>query len=131
VCSSCKRRFTTYERVGSPGLKVEKRNGRLEPFDAEKLGRALQRIFRHRTGVKPDELRRVVRDVEAALLDSGEKTATWASVVRLTLDRIQGIDVVAAERLRSNYVDETGQLRLDQPSAKPDEDNPQLELFVV
>ncbi len=130
VCGSCKRRFTTYERVGSPGLKVEKRDGRLEPFEADKLTRALQRVSKHRAAVKADDLRRVVRDVEATLLDSGAKTATWAAIVRLLLDRLEAIDVVAAERLRANYVDETGRMRLDEPAGETDTDRPQLGLFV-
>ncbi|HVK74628.1 MAG TPA: ATP cone domain-containing protein [Kofleriaceae bacterium] len=130
VCASCKRRFTTYERVGSPGLKVEKRDGRLEPFEADKLGGALTRVCRHRAGVGPDDLKRIVRDVEASLLDSGAKTASWAEIVRLVLDRLVAIDRVAAERLRANYVDEDGRLRLDEPAASPDAERPQLGLFL-
>ena len=37
VCKDCRRRFTTYERVGSPDIKVVKRSGKTEPFDYEKL----------------------------------------------------------------------------------------------
>jgi transcriptional repressor NrdR len=131
VCGSCKRRFTTYEKVGSPGLKVEKRDGRLEPFDADKLGRALTRVSRRRAGIGADDLRRIVRDVEATLLDSGAKTASWAAIVRLLLDRLAAIDPVSAERLRANYVDETGRMRLDEPTPAPDAAPPQLGLFVA
>ena len=35
VCTVCKRRFTTYEKVGAPALKVQKRDGSLEPFDGD------------------------------------------------------------------------------------------------
>ena len=44
VCAACKRRFTTYEKVGSPGLRVEKRDGSHEPFDGDKLFRTLERV---------------------------------------------------------------------------------------
>ncbi len=115
VCGSCKRRFTTYERVGSPGLKVEKRDGELEPFDAEKLSHALERITRHRAGVGPEVLRRVVRDVEATLVDGGARTTSWSAIVRLVLDRLTAIDRVSADRLRINYVDEEGRLRFEEP----------------
>src|SRR5665647_1980341 len=30
MCAVCKRRFTTYEKLGAPGLKVQKRDGSLE-----------------------------------------------------------------------------------------------------
>ena len=48
VCTVCKRRFTTYEKLGAPGLKVGKRDGTVEPFDGDKLFRALQRVAAHR-----------------------------------------------------------------------------------
>ena len=51
VCTACKRRFTTYEKLGAPGLKVHKRDGSLEPFDGEKLFHALQRVAAHRDNV--------------------------------------------------------------------------------
>ena len=113
VCSSCKRRFTTYERVGSPGLRVEKRDGELEPFDSEKLMVALERITAHRSAVRPEDLKRIVRDVEATLVDSGARTASWSAIARLVLERLTAIDRVSAERLKVNYLDEDGRLRLE------------------
>ena len=130
VCGSCKRRFTTYEKVGSPGLTVEKRKGHSEPFDADKLTRALERVCRRRRGVEPDDLRRIVRDVEATLLDSGAKPASWAHIAQLVIDRLSAIDRVAADRLRANYLDERGVLRFDDgDAAGEDGERPQLGLF--
>src|SRR5436190_17605838 len=72
VCTACKRRFTTYEKLGAPGLKVQKRDGTTEPFDGDKLMVALQRVCAHRS-IADDDLRRVARDIEATLVDSGRK----------------------------------------------------------
>src|SRR5437762_464901 len=36
LCTVCKRRFTTYEKVAAPSLKVVKRDGTTEPFDGDK-----------------------------------------------------------------------------------------------
>lgn len=127
VCSSCKRRFTTYERVGSPGLRVEKRDGELEPFDSEKLMVALERITAHRTTVRPEDLKRIVRDVEATLVDSGARTASWSAIARLVLDRLEAIDRVSADRLRVNYLDDDGRLRLEDAETV-EESAPQLGL---
>lgn len=112
VCNSCRRRFTTYERVGQPSLKVEKRDGSIEPFDSEKLLHALLRVGRHR-GVKDEVLRRVARDIEAALVDGGQRSVSWREIVRAALRRLEAIDRVAARRLAANYQDENGELRLD------------------
>jgi transcriptional repressor NrdR len=127
VCSSCKRRFTTYERVGSPGLRVEKRDGELEPFDSEKLMTALERITAHRTAVRPEDLKRIVRDVEATLVDSGARTASWSAIARLVMERLSAIDRVSADRLRVNYLDEDGRLRLEDAETV-EESVPQLGL---
>jgi transcriptional repressor NrdR len=126
VCMVCKRRFTTYEKVGAPGLKVHKRDGNIEPFDGDKLLRALERVCAHRPGIRPEDLRRIARDIEATLLDGGRKSVAWSDIVSLALDRLRNIDPVAAHRLAANYTDETGALRYD--AAQPAASSPQLGL---
>jgi transcriptional repressor NrdR len=110
VCTVCKRRFTTYEKVGAPSLKLQKRDGRVEPFDSDKLFHALQRVAAHR-GLRDDDLRRIARDIEATLVDSGRKSIAWNEIVELALARLENIDPVAARRLAANYTDDSGALR--------------------
>lgn len=131
VCGNCKRRFTTYERAGSPGLKVAKRDGRIEAFDADKLMTALERITAHRAAVKPEDLKRIVSGVEAALVDSGVRAVSWSEIVRLVHDRLSAIDRVSAERLKVNYVDDEGRMRLDDDAESGERDLPQLPLVGV
>jgi transcriptional repressor NrdR len=121
VCTACKRRFTTYEKLGAPGLKVGKRDGSSEPFDGEKLFHSLQRVAAHRS-IADDDLRRVARDIEATLVDSGRKSVTWNDIVTIVLDRLRNIDAIAAHRFAANYTDETGILRFendDRPAGDP------------
>jgi transcriptional repressor NrdR len=125
VCTACKRRFTTYEKLGAPGLKVQKRDGGVEPFEADKLLQALKRVAAHRS-IGDDALRRVARDIEATLVDSGRKSVAWTDIVSLVLDRLRNIDAIAAHRFASNYTDETGVLRFD--ASEPHGDSPQLGL---
>ena len=121
VCTVCKRRFTTYEKVGAPGLKVQKRDGRVEPFDGEKLFHSLQRVAAHRPLVRDEDLRRVARDIEATLVDSGRKSIAWSEIVAAALERLGNIDPIAAQRLAANYIDESGAVRLGDaaPAANP------------
>lgn len=112
VCTVCKRRFTTYEKLGAPGLKVQKRDESVEPFDSDKLFRALQRVAAHRS-VGDEALRRIARDIEATLVDSGRKSVAWSDIVELALARLQNVDPIAAQRLRANYEDESGAVRFD------------------
>ena len=69
--------------------------------------------------VRDEDLRRVARDIEATLVDSGRKSVAWSDIVSLALDRLRNIDAVATNRFAANYTDETGVLRFDdkQPAA--------------
>jgi transcriptional repressor NrdR len=125
VCTACKRRFTTYEKLGAPSLKVGKRDGTVEPFDGEKLFQSFQRVAAHR-GVRDEDLRRIARDIEATLVDSSRKSVAWSDLVALALDRLRNIDPIAAHRFAANYTDETGVLRFDQST--PGDESPQLGL---
>jgi transcriptional repressor NrdR len=125
VCAVCKRRFTTYERLGAPGLRVGKRDGTIEAFDGDKLFRALRRVAAHRNVVSDEDLRRIARDIEATLVDSGRKSIAWSDIVTLALTRLENIDPVSAHRLAANYTDETGAVRFDRSAREP---SPQLGL---
>jgi len=113
VCSQCKRRFTTYEKVGSPSLKVDKRDGRSEPFDGDKLLRSLVRVSRGRAALPADVLRRLARDIEAGVVDGGHRSVRWSDLVVAVLRRLGGVDGLATTRYRANYVDDRGELRLE------------------
>ena len=126
VCTVCKRRFTTYERLGAPGLRVTKRDGSVEAFDGDKLLVALRRVAAHRNLLSDEDLRRIARDIEATLVDSGRKSIVWSDIVTLALSRLENVDAVSAHRLAANYTDETGAVRFDRSA--PEEPSPQLGL---
>lgn len=112
-CTSCKRRFTTYERIGAPNLKVLKRTGPNEPFDSNKLRAVLRRVCRHRPSVREVDVDRIVRSVETELLAATTKVIRSGQIVDLVLARLAELDRVSHDRLAANYVGEDGQLRTD------------------
>src|SRR2546423_7704738 len=122
VCSACKRRFTTYEKIGAPGIKVHKRDGSVEPFDRDKLLTALRHVTKH-TGVADADLQRIARDLEATLLDGARKSVPWSELATLVLDRLANVEPIAARRFAANYTDDTGVLRLEDAAPQP---SPQL-----
>jgi transcriptional repressor NrdR len=87
-CSVCGTRFTTSERpVRRPAL-VLKRDGGHEPFDPEKLRRALVAAA-HKRPVSRSQIDRIVDQVEA--LADGEKL-TSSQITELVLAELLDLD---------------------------------------
>ena len=127
-CNDCKRRFTTYERLAEPNIKVVKRGGHSEPFASEKILAVLRRISRDRTTFADADVIRLTRAVEAELLDEQLKTVPSSELARRLLDRLRELDRLSFHRLAANYTDESGQLRTEsRPSGVDPAD--QLGLF--
>jgi transcriptional repressor NrdR len=127
-CGECKRRFTTYEKVAAPAIKVVKRSGKTEPFDSEKIIRILIRVSRDRPSFGQEEATRLARTVEAQLLDEGTKSIRSSELANLVLRLLRDIDSLSYDRLAANYMNESGVLRTT-PVADQSEQG-QLGLFI-
>ncbi|MFH0899478.1 MAG: ATP cone domain-containing protein [Pseudomonadota bacterium] len=123
-CCECGRRFTTYERVAPPEIRVAKRNGESEDFDRQKLLRVLARISRDRP-VTPRMREDLVREIEAELIDSCVQVVSSVSLAERVLAKLSKMDRLAAARFCSNYLDEDGAIRVGEAEKSGD---PQLEL---
>lgn len=123
ICKNCKKRFTTYERVGSPGLKVVKRGDRKpEQFSAEKLRAVLVRVTRHRP-VRGEALDELVSRLQAEL--SQARSIESGELARAVIEGLGQIDRISRDRLAANYIDEDGNLRFD---ARPVREEPDEQL---
>lgn len=127
-CSSCKRRFTTYEHVAAPSIKVIKRSGKNEPFDPEKIVKILVRVSRDRPNFGKAEAIRLARTVEAQLLDEGAKSIRSDELANLVLSLLRDIDRLSYDRLAANYMNESGLLSTKASSGQTTDG--QLGLFV-
>ncbi len=101
-CTACSFRFTTYERPEWDSLRVEKRDGRVEPFDREKLRAGVERAIEKRP-VDADDVATLVDDVEATLLDDDGRVVTAERVGALVSDRLRSLDRIAYVRFVSVY----------------------------
>ncbi len=101
-CTSCKRRFTTYERIEEIPFMVIKKDGRREPFDRGKLTAGLNRACEKRP-IPTKALMRVVEDVEQMLQDSNEREVEAAAIGEMVMDRLKKLDKVAYVRFASVY----------------------------
>ena len=113
LCGSCKRRFTTYERLAAPNIKVVKRSGGSEPFDSQKIVRVLMRVGRDRPNLEESDILRLAYSIEAELVDGRARSIHSGELLRMLLSRLRDVDRVAHDRLAGDYLDESGQLRTD------------------
>ena len=98
-CDTCKKRFTTYERIETTPLTVMKRDLRREPFDRDKLSRGIWRAS-GKTMLKAEDVRRIVDEVERVnwrKYNRGIKQEDW----RVGRETIKKIDKIAYIRFAS------------------------------
>jgi len=104
ICSSCGRRFTTFERVQLRDLVVVKRSGRRAPFDRDKLERSVEVAVRKRP-VGPEQIEELVSRVTRKLEALGEAEIASSTVGEFVMEELKGLDDVAYVRFASVYRD--------------------------
>ena len=102
-CEGCGARFTTFERVQLRDLTVVKRDGKREPFDREKLQRAIGHSVRKRD-VSADRIDQFVSGVQRQLETQGDEV-TSAQIGEAVMAGLKALDHVAYIRFASIYRD--------------------------
>ncbi len=88
-CPACGRRFTTFERIQAGPAHVVKRDGEREPFDRDKLRRALTGAAHKRPVARP-KIESIVDRIEARAGVDGELGAS--EIGKLALAELHGLD---------------------------------------
>lgn len=102
LCSGCKKRFTTYERVENITLLVKKKDGRSEHFNREKLkGGILKSV--EKTTVSLADVTQIVDEVEKELLGADSVEVDSKTIGRLVATRLKKIDKIAYIRFSSVF----------------------------
>ena len=101
-CETCKRRFTTYERVEELNPLVVKKDGRRETFDRDKLLAGLKKACEKRP-VSVEQVEGLVTEIERKLQELGEKEIPSSTVGELVMERLPALDEVAYVRFASVY----------------------------
>jgi transcriptional repressor NrdR len=102
-CEACGARFTTFERVQLRELTVVKKTGDREPFDRDKLARAIGHATRKRD-IAPDKIDRLVSGIQRRLETQGDDVKS-AQIGEAVMDGLKALDHVAYIRFASIYRD--------------------------
>jgi transcriptional repressor NrdR len=101
-CLSCKRRFTTYEKIEEIPYMVVKKDGTRQPFDSQKLLRGMMKSCEKRP-IQISQLEEIVEEVESLLQERPDKEIGVAEIGQLVMDRLRELDKVAYVRFASVY----------------------------
>ena len=101
-CRACRERFTTYETLHPTAPKVVKRDGRREPFDADKLRRSLELATAKRP-IAEGDLDELVKVVELSLMSVRKREVESRRIGRMVMRELEKLDAVAYVRFASVY----------------------------
>lgn len=101
-CVSCEKRFTTYERIENVTLIVQKRDGKREQFDREKLRSGLIKSS-EKTNVSVDQINNIVDEIERELIGGDSVEIEAKKIGQMVAARLKKIDKIAYIRFSSVF----------------------------
>lgn len=103
-CLECNERFTTFEIMETVMPRIVKSNGRIEPYDNQKLRRSIQLPLQKRP-IPTDRIEAMISRIEKTLRQSGEREITSKFLGEIVMNELQQMDAVAYVRFASVYRD--------------------------
>lgn len=101
-CISCKKRFTTYEKIEEIPYMVVKKDGSRQPFDSQKLLRGLLKACEKRP-IPVRKLEEIVEEIENKVQERADKEIKASEIGLFVMDRLKELDKVAYVRFASVY----------------------------
>lgn len=102
VCGTCRKRFTTYERVELVGLEVVKRDGKKEAFSRHKLELGLRKALEKRQFTE-DHFQKLISRIESEIFNREKESIASEEIGKLVLSHLRNFDKVAYIRFASVY----------------------------
>ena len=102
-CLACKRRFTTYEKIGeSFKLNVVKKDGSRLPYDREKVLAGLQKAC-YKRPVSADQIQEVADRIEEDVFKRYDREVLSKFIGESAMRHLRAVDKVAYIRFASVY----------------------------
>ncbi|MDX5726400.1 transcriptional regulator NrdR [Clostridioides difficile] len=101
-CESCKKRFTTYEKIETTPLMVIKKDNSREYFDREKIKYGLLKACEKRP-VSIDEIESIVVHIENEINKCFIEEIETKKIGEMVMDKVKELDEVAYVRFASVY----------------------------
>ncbi|MDP6444173.1 MAG: transcriptional regulator NrdR [Pirellulaceae bacterium] len=101
-CLSCKRRYTTYERIEEMAVKVVKKDGIRDPFSREKLRQGISRACWKRP-ISDEQIESLIVEIENHIYTHHDIEVGSQQLGQQVMERLRNLDQVAFVRFASVY----------------------------
>ncbi len=101
-CISCKKRYTTYEKIEVIPYMVVKKDGSRQPFDGQKILRGLLKACEKRP-IAVAKLEEIVEEIETKVHERPDKEIKVSEIGLFVMDKLRELDKVAYVRFASVY----------------------------
>ncbi|HBN85180.1 MAG TPA: transcriptional regulator NrdR [Clostridiales bacterium] len=101
-CISCKKRFTTYEKIEKIPVMVVKKDKTLEAFDRNKLINGMLKACEKRP-VNIMKIEKIANEIESKIHNSLNSEISSTAIGKMVMDHLRDLDEVAYVRFASVY----------------------------
>ncbi|HEY6563919.1 MAG TPA: transcriptional regulator NrdR [Pirellulaceae bacterium] len=101
-CLKCSRRYTTYERLEEPVIRIVKKDGTREPFEATKLREGISKACWKRP-ISEEQIDRVIVAIQERIYNDFDKEVESNQLGELVMEKLKLLDQVAYIRFASVY----------------------------
>lgn len=101
-CLACGRRYTTYERLEEPVLRVVKKDGIRAPFDRGKIKAGLEKACWKRP-ISAEQIDQIVSAIENDIYENFDSEVDSGYIGELAMRHLRQLDQVAFVRFASVY----------------------------
>lgn len=101
-CLHCRKRFTTFETIETQYLQVQKRDGRFQDFELQKIRTGIEKSCRH-TIVSAEQALKIALEIQSELMSRPQETVTSREIGDMVMDALRGLDSIAYIRFACEY----------------------------
>ncbi len=101
-CDTCKKRFTTYEKVETIPLIVIKKDNNREQYDRSKIEAGVLRAC-HKRPIPVEKINQLIDSVEIEIFNREEKEVPSTVIGQIVMDKLKDLEAVAYVRFASVY----------------------------
>lgn len=101
-CLACGRRYTTYERLEEPVVKVVKKDGGRVPFDRDRIKSGLEKACWKRP-ISAEQIEQTVTEIENDIYANFDSEVESRYIGELAMRHLRKLDQVAFVRFASVY----------------------------